>query len=82
MDLMQRMMTMNQAERIKAERGHSGAQEEGHYFAVVHMFCDFLTEAYYENNAEGKKWEYLNEVLKAKLPAEVYKEFFDSAFED
>jgi hypothetical protein len=44
------------------------------------MFCDFLTDAYYENDEDGRKWEHLMEVLKAKLPAEVFSEVFAGSF--
>ena len=72
---------MNQEERTKAhEQNELTTFEEGYYFDVVHMFCDFLEEAYYESCANGQKWVYLFEVLKAKLPPEVYADVFGDSF--
>ncbi len=71
---------MNQAERDKAMGDSDKGFEDGYYFHVVHMFCDFLTEAYYENDEDGRKWAHLSETLKERLPPEVYKTFFEGSF--
>jgi hypothetical protein len=67
-------------ERDKAMGDSDKGFEDGYYFHVVHMFCDFLTDAYYENDEDGRKWEHLMEVLKAKLPAGVFSEVFGDDF--
>ena len=71
---------MNQMERDKAMGDSDKGFEDGYYFHVVHMFCDFLTDAYYENDEGGRKWEHLMEVLKAKLGEETFNAVFRDGY--
>lgn len=68
-------MIMNKAERDKARGDNEFGFEEGYYFEIVHAFCDFLTDAY-NDGPDGKKYEHLMEVLKEKLPSDVFEEVF------
>lgn len=66
---------MNKKERTKMRGDTEQTYEEGHYFGVVHMFCDFLADAY-NDGPDGKKYEYLMETLKERLPQEIFEEVF------
>ena len=66
---------MNKAERERMAGDTEQTFEEGYYFQVIHMFADFVVDAY-NDGADGKKYEMLMETLKNKLPKDIFEEVF------